>query len=90
MEQAGIHRAFAGDAEWVIDLLEQAGIPSPARKQQPFLSWVRGRFGCFPAASIPGQRAHERAARKPTRLPWVMTPHALSLLESATRAWFGA
>eukprot|EP00974_Lingulodinium_polyedra_P063124 6092735-Lingulodinium_polyedra.AAC.1 len=70
MEQAGIHREFARDAEWAIDLLDQAGIPGPALKQQPFLNWVRGRPGCVPSSSIPGQRARESSARKLTRLPW--------------------
>eukprot|EP00974_Lingulodinium_polyedra_P018527 1794390-Lingulodinium_polyedra.AAC.1 len=30
MEQAGIHTEFARDPERAMDLLEQAGVPSPA------------------------------------------------------------
>eukprot|EP00974_Lingulodinium_polyedra_P029509 2843390-Lingulodinium_polyedra.AAC.1 len=62
MEQAGIHRAFANDAEWAIDLLEQAGIPSPARKQQPFPQLGAGQARVLPLGSILGQWARERSA----------------------------
>eukprot|EP00974_Lingulodinium_polyedra_P114939 11131594-Lingulodinium_polyedra.AAC.1 len=43
-------------------------IPNPTLKQQPFIDWVRGRQGCFPANTIPGQRALESSARKLTNL----------------------
>eukprot|EP00974_Lingulodinium_polyedra_P057853 5570872-Lingulodinium_polyedra.AAC.1 len=61
--------------------MDQAGSPSPALRQQPFLNWARGRAGCFPACNIRGQRARARSARQLTRLPRTLATQVRGALD---------
>eukprot|EP00974_Lingulodinium_polyedra_P068340 6617764-Lingulodinium_polyedra.AAC.1 len=44
-------------------LLGQSGVPSAARRLQPFFAWIACRDGCTPARAIPGHRVGAQSAR---------------------------